>query len=171
MAQGAYLFLTWAVIFTFLKSRKTVNFPSIFYFTPSWFFSHLQKIKNWPEVCVVKSTVCIVILFFFTKVRMSRLLLWRTQYSKELPRIMPHELFFLWSRTHIFLFLTKVWHESSCLCPLLKVASQTFHLLDLNILSYAHHFWLFRTPLKRLVKPSFSILDFSLNQLQFRFFI
>ena len=147
MAQGAYLFLTWAVIFTFLKSRKTVNFPSIFYFTPSWFFSHLQKIKNWPEVCVVKSTVCIVILFFFLQ-------RWECHdYCCEEHNIPKNcqeschmNYFFCEARTHIFLFLTKVWHESSCLCPLLKVASQTFHLLDLNILSYAHHFWLFTTP-------------------------
>ena len=164
----ALFILNLGCYFHFLKVKKNCQFSMILHLQDIHFgFIGLQNIKNWPEV--VKSTVCIVwsCFFFFTKVRMSRLLLWREHnIPKNCQESCHMNYFFLWSRTHIFSFLTKVWHESSCLCPLLKVASQTFHLLDLNILSYAHHFWLFRTQKERklrLPNPSFSILDFSLN--------
>ena len=144
-SRGLFI-LNLGCYFHFLKVKKNCQFSFNFLLYTFLVFQPPSKDQKltWSMCSKKYSLYCDLV--FFTKVRMSRLLLWRTQYSKELPRIMPHELFFLWSRTHIFLFLTKVWHESSCLCPLLKVASQTFHLLDLNILSYAHHFWLFRTP-------------------------
>ena len=100
----ALFILNLGCYFHFLKVKKNCQFSMILHLQDIHFgFIGLQNIKNWPEV--VKSTVCIVwscFFLFYKGENVTIIVVKRTQYSKELPRIMPHELFFLWSRTHIF---------------------------------------------------------------------
>lgn len=102
----ALFILNLGCYFHFLKVKKNCQFSMILHLQDIHFgFIGLQNIKNWPEV--VKSTVCIVwsCFFFFTKVRMSRLLLWREHnIPKNCQESCHMNYFFLWSRTHIFLF-------------------------------------------------------------------